>query len=199
MEPQRGFEPRPSRLRGGRSGQLSYRGVAGTPGFEPGYSWVRARRVCQFPHVRSWCARRQGLEPRSTRRIKSPVHHQSCLRRLEQTTVSGWQDSNLRSPGPKPGALAILGYTPVGIAGLEPATSRPRTARPANLRHISRCVETAGIEPAAATLARRARSPSCHPHEFRMSRSAEARQTGNTGTSRGLAGRADVSRCGVIK
>jgi hypothetical protein len=99
MEPQRGFEPRPSRLRGGRSGQLSYRGVAGTPGFEPGYSWVRARRVCQFPHVRSWCARRQGLEPRSTRRIKSPVHHQSCLRRLEQTTVSGWQcrDSRTRT------------------------------------------------------------------------------------------------------
>ena len=27
MEPQRGFEPRASRLRGGRSGQLSYRGT----------------------------------------------------------------------------------------------------------------------------------------------------------------------------
>src|SRR5262249_33874117 len=35
-EPQRGVEPRASRLRGGRSGRLSYSGLAGIPGFEPG-------------------------------------------------------------------------------------------------------------------------------------------------------------------
>ena len=26
--------------------------------------------------------------------------------------ISGWQDSNLRPPGPKPGALAKLSHTP---------------------------------------------------------------------------------------
>ena len=39
-------------------------------------------------------------------------------------SLSGWQDSNLRPPGPKPGAITGLRYTPkTGIAerpGLEP-------------------------------------------------------------------------------
>ena len=29
--------------------------------------------------------------------------------------ISGWQDSNLRPPGPKPGALAKLSHTPTDI------------------------------------------------------------------------------------
>jgi hypothetical protein len=31
---------------------------------------------------------------------------------LRGLLVSGWQDSNLRSPGPKPGAITGLRYTP---------------------------------------------------------------------------------------
>ncbi len=31
---------------------------------------------------------------------------------MNQASVSGWQDSNLRPPGPKPGAITGLRYTP---------------------------------------------------------------------------------------
>ena len=31
---------------------------------------------------------------------------------------SGWQDSNLRPPGPKPGALAKLSHTPFSVVVL---------------------------------------------------------------------------------
>ncbi len=155
-EPQRGFEPRASRLRGGRSRRLSYGGLAGIPGFEPGYSWVRARRVCQFPYIPSSTGggsrtRTSSRSPRfelgaaasyatpacaarvsnSVPRIKSPVHHQSCLQRV------------------------------VGMTGLEPASSGPpdRRSRQTELhpggaarrtgipclegRHTSRCVSAA--------------------------------------------------------
>ena len=36
-------------------------------------------------------------------------------------TQSGWQDSNLRLPGPKPGALAKLSHTPDVLKSLVPA------------------------------------------------------------------------------
>ena len=34
---------------------------------------------------------------------------------LHPQKLSGWQDSNLRPPGPKPGALAKLSHTPISI------------------------------------------------------------------------------------
>ena len=37
--------------------------------------------------------------------------------------LSGWQDSNLRPPGPKPGAMTGLRYTPSGL--LNYSSSKP--------------------------------------------------------------------------
>ena len=53
--------------------------------------------------------------------------------------LSGWQDSNLRPPAPKAGAITGLRYTPrwlsvaiknlVGVAGFEPAASCSQSRR----------------------------------------------------------------------
>ncbi len=53
--------------------------------------------------------------------------------------MSGWQDSNLRPPAPKAGAITGLRYTPrwlsvaiknfVGVAGFEPAASCSQSRR----------------------------------------------------------------------
>ena len=45
-------------------------------------------------------------------------------------TASGWQDSNLRPPGPKPGALAKLSHTPLTVFNCL------RLALSLNARHI---------------------------------------------------------------
>ena len=63
-----------------------------------------------------------------------------CSIQLSYATInvilSGWQDSNLRPPRPKRGAITGLRYTPhnqknniVGVAGFEPATSASQTRR----------------------------------------------------------------------
>jgi len=54
--------------------------------------------------------------------------------------MSGWQDSNLRPPGPKPGALTGLRYTPKILyavrAGFEPAV-------PSRVRQFSKLLVSA--------------------------------------------------------
>lgn len=45
---------------------------------------------------------------------------------LYKIKMSGWQDSNLRPPGPKPGAITGLRYTPSGEGGIRtPGTGFP--------------------------------------------------------------------------
>jgi hypothetical protein len=95
------------RLRGGRSCRLSYKGIAGTPGFEPGKLPGQGRaglpvppcpiqcgrcesnaHAARFELARSASCRHsrlvrcQGFEP-DVPRIKSPVHSQTCSQRLE--------------------------------------------------------------------------------------------------------------------
>ncbi len=50
---------------------------------------------------------------------------------------SGWQDSNLRSPGPKPGALARLGYIPSVTRGTGGVRTRGLCGASAALSHLS--------------------------------------------------------------
>ena len=176
VEPLPGADPGHPRYEGGAATVRS--GLAGIPGFEPGCSGFRARRVCQFPHIPSVpgggsrtrtsscspiselgaaacyatpaCAAREsnpvspiksrvlhrysprrllephaGIEPAflawkaSTlaivlvRRGDSGWDRTSALLGFNQALVptelqshqSGWQDSNLRFPDPKSGAL----------------------------------------------------------------------------------------------
>ena len=97
-------------------------------GFEPWTPWLRVRCSASWAnrayllsqagdgnrtHVFSlegWCS---TIEP-----------HPHINTNISQ---SGWQDSNLRPPGPKPGALAKLSHTPKykfkkPMIGLEPIT-----------------------------------------------------------------------------
>ena len=63
-------------------------------------AWIALRSLGFF---RFWCALKQAS---ASSNEKSPAL--SC----EAFVSSGWQDSNLRSPAPKAGALTGLGHTP---------------------------------------------------------------------------------------
>ena len=43
----------------------------------------------------------------------------SLFKNIEKTFLSGWQDSNLRPPAPKAGAITGLRYTPKWSANIE--------------------------------------------------------------------------------
>ena len=66
--------------------------------------------------------------------------------KIEALLMSGWQDSNLRPPGPKPGAMTGLRYIPnytfnVAVrAGFEPAVQFP-------VRQFSKLVVSASHPP----------------------------------------------------
>ena len=85
----KGFEPPTHGLEGRCSIQLSYRLIEQVMGIEPTYSAWKADVL--------------------------PLNHTciSCCVQKTDKYWSGWQDSNLRPPGPKPGALAKLSHTPL--------------------------------------------------------------------------------------
>ena len=71
-----------------------------------------------FPYLLSGWSRH--VIPSVTRRppgpkLQSPKTVKPCIA-ARLYSLSGWQDSNLRPPGPKPGALTGLRYTPKNCA-----------------------------------------------------------------------------------
>ena len=143
--------------------RVSYEGIAGIPGFEPGNSWSRARRVCQFPYIPSSAGggsrtRTSSCSPRfelgaaagyatpayaargsnSVPRIKSPVHHPSCLQRV-RVGMTGLEPA---ASGPRDRRSSQTELHPVGAA------RRNRTGIPClEGRHTSRCVSAAHRDP----------------------------------------------------
>ena len=87
-----GFEPSTYGLEGRCSIQLSYRLILISP-------FQKALRISTEKRV-------MGIEP------TYPAWKAGVLPLNYTRTKSGWQDSNLRPPGPKPGALAKLSHTP---------------------------------------------------------------------------------------
>lgn len=90
---------------------------------------------------------------RGAARAETPLRRPR--RGFSPLALSGISESNRVCPGPKPGGLAIslipaeqgpgcpgrdCSLLSVGIAGFEPATSRPRTERSAKLSHIPLCL-----------------------------------------------------------
>ena len=90
--------------------------IVGVAGFEPTTSWSQTRRDNRttlhpegdHDRIRTCdrLLRRQMLYPTELRDLKFKKLT------MPQKIKSGWQDSNLRPPGPKPGAITGLRYTP---------------------------------------------------------------------------------------
>jgi hypothetical protein len=91
VEPLPGADPGHPRYEGGAATVRS--GLAGIPGFEPGYSGFRARRVCQFPHIPS--VRAAGVEP-----ARAHAHQVLSLARLPITPRPRAPPGN-RTPFPR--------------------------------------------------------------------------------------------------
>jgi hypothetical protein len=91
VEPLPGADPGHPRYEGGAATVRS--GLAGIPGFEPGCSGFRARRVCQFPHIPS--VRAAGVEP-----ARAQAHQVLSLARLPITPRPRAPPGN-RTPFPR--------------------------------------------------------------------------------------------------
>lgn len=71
-----------------------------------------------FSHRSKVESTRQGsnLRPLACQASALPLSYTSCGGPEGRVGESGWQDLNLRPPGPEPGALTMLRYTPRGGA-----------------------------------------------------------------------------------
>ena len=82
-------------------------------------SWCfKSDRRGSNPRSRPWQGRALPTTPLSHKRVMGieptyPAWKAGVLPLNYTRTTSGWQDSNLRPPGPKPGALAKLSHTPM--------------------------------------------------------------------------------------
>ena len=115
VEPLPGADPGHPRYEGGAATVRS--GLAGIPGFEPGCSGFRARRVCQFPHIPS--VRAAGVEP-----ARAHAHQVLSLARLPITPRPRAPPGN-RTPFPPIKSRVLHRYSPRRLlephAGIEPA------------------------------------------------------------------------------
>ena len=126
-----GLEPTTFGLRDRYSNQLSYTSIVHVKGFEPPTDGLKARYSTSwvthafikffflFCHISlkspSFFILLSTLLFKSSWKTGIRTHTSPVQRAYATITTisqSGWQDSNLRPPGPKPGALAKLSHTP---------------------------------------------------------------------------------------
>ena len=68
--------------------------------------WFKTIQACRFHRLRAFLFFRICERARMLQNKKALAYAKACI------VLSGWQDSNLRPPGPKPGAITGLRYIP---------------------------------------------------------------------------------------